>query len=368
MGSRAHLVQVPGANLDAHGLRALECMKVSTMRTAELDYFLPPELIAQTPLPRGESRLLVLHRRNGTVEHRRFKDLPTYLAPGDTLVLNDTRVTARRIHAHTPLGADVELLLLRPIGMTDWEALVRPGRKCRVGARLEAANGVGKPVTLEVVGITETGGRILRASDASSRDALAHAGTIPTPPYIHTRLEDEERYQTVYAREGGSAAAPTAGLHFTAAMLQELSQRGIRIVPITLHVGVDTFRPVKTPTLEAHAMHGEWYHISNEAADAINGSHGRIVAAGTTVVRALESAATGTRCVRSGCAETRLFIMPGYQFRVVDAMLTNFHLPRSTLLALVAAFAGREAVLAAYAEAVKARYRFYSFGDAMFIV
>lgn len=338
------------------------------MRTADLDYTLPPELIAQSPLPRGEARILVLHREDGAVEHRQFQDLPAYLHPGDVLVLNDTRVTARRLHAFTPSGASVELLLLRPLGCAEWEALVRPGRKCRPGAVLHVQDPAGSVVALEVAGIVDGGARILRAPDARTRDELAFCGTVPTPPYIHVPLQDEERYQTVYAREGGSAAAPTAGLHFTRQMLECLAAQGIKIASVTLHVGVDTFRPVKTPKLEEHAMHGEWYHISSEAAEAIGSAAGRIVAVGTTVVRTLETAASGRRHVRSGCGETKLFITPGFRFQVVDALITNFHLPRSTLLALVSAFAGHDRVMAAYAEAVRARYRFYSFGDAMLIL
>ncbi|MGC8668751.1 MAG: tRNA preQ1(34) S-adenosylmethionine ribosyltransferase-isomerase QueA [Chthonomonadales bacterium] len=338
------------------------------MRTADLDYSLPPELIAQTPLPRGEARLLVLHRRDGSIEHRTFRDLKGYLRPGDTLVLNDTRVTARRLYARTLSNARVELLLIRPIGDTDWEALVRPGRKCRVGSVLQVEDPNGNTACLTVAEVTQLGGRILRAEDEVTRDALGRSGSIPTPPYIHVPLEDEERYQTVYARNDGSAAAPTAGLHFTRQMLDDLARSGVKIVHVTLHVGTDTFRPVKTATLEEHPMHGEWYHISNEAAHAVNNTPGRIVAAGTTVVRTLESAAGGKRCVRSGSGETTLFITPGFEFQVVDALITNFHLPRSTLIALVAAFAGRDKVMAAYAEAVDARYRFYSFGDAMLIV
>jgi len=337
------------------------------MRTSDFDYELPPELIAQEPLPRGESRLLVLDRSSGEAVHRRFRDLPEHLAPGDTLVLNDTRVAARRHHAARDSGATAEVLLLRPAGDLAWDALVRPGRAVQPGSRLRLQVD-GEVLVATVESRTPEGGRRLVFRTTRERDLAGRGGVAPLPPYIRRQLDDEERYQTVFAREAGSAAAPTAGLHFTKEMLERLSASGVGLVWLTLHVGVDTFRPVKSEDVEAHRMHGEWYSISPEAADAIGRTRGRIVAAGTTVVRALETAAREDRSVRPGCGETRLFITPGYRFRIVEGILTNFHLPRSTLIMLVSAFAGREAVLKAYREAVAQRYRFYSFGDAMLIL
>jgi len=338
------------------------------MRTDEFDYVLPEELIAQTPLPRGKSRLLVLRRADGRPEHRRFADLLEYLLPGDTLVLNDSRVTARRLIARRESGQPAEALLLRPRGETEWEALIRPGKRLRTGACLRFALSGGAEVDAAIRETTAEGGRILRFADRQTRDRLATEGVAPLPPYIHTRLEDEERYQTVYAGPGGSAAAPTAGLHFTPEMLAQVESAGVQIARVTLHVGVDTFRPVRTEEVEAHVMHGEWFTISPQDAARINATPGRVVAVGTTVVRSLESAAVGPGCIAPTTAETRLFITPGFRFQIVQALLTNFHLPKSTLLMLVSAFAGREKVLAAYQAAIEERYRFYSFGDAMLIV
>jgi S-adenosylmethionine:tRNA ribosyltransferase-isomerase len=338
------------------------------MRTDEFDYTLPEELIAQTPLPRGESRLLVLHRADGRIEHRAFGDLLAYLRPGDTLVVNDTRVTARRVMALRPSGQPAELLLVRPCGVLEWEALVRPGRRLRPGSRLSVPVGDGEAVEVIVVETTPEGGRILRFSNSFDAERVLHQGSTPLPPYIHAALPDEERYQTVYAGPGGSAAAPTAGLHFTQEMLDAIAQAGVEIARITLHIGVDTFRPVRSGTIEEHKMHGEWFSISPESAVQINATAGRVVAVGTTVVRALETAANDKGYVQAMHSETRLFITPGFHFRIVQALLTNFHLPRSTLLMLVSAFAGREKVLAAYRAAIAERYRFYSFGDAMLII
>ena len=355
------------------------------MRTDLFDYFLPPELIAQTPLPRGESRLLVLHRANGQIEHRRFSDLLAYLNTGDTLVVNDTRVIARRLRGLRPSGHEAEVLLLRPVGERQWAALVKPGRSLREGVNLtligpkldlSQSGSVQEDVqeTAQIVGETEEGGRLLEFADAAARDRVGLWGSSPLPPYIHMPLPTaaEERYQTVYARHNGSAAAPTAGLHFTDAMLDQAQAQGISLARVTLHVGVDTFRPVKTEDTDTHQMHGEWVTVSEEAAQAINATQGRIIAVGTTSVRALESAAqnTGDNSARvaSYTGETRLFITPGYNFRAVDGLITNFHLPRSTLLMLISALAGRENIMAAYAEAVREQYRFYSFGDAMLII
>ncbi|HZO86935.1 MAG TPA: tRNA preQ1(34) S-adenosylmethionine ribosyltransferase-isomerase QueA [Chthonomonadaceae bacterium] len=346
------------------------------MRTDLFDYTLPPERIAQTPGPRGESRLLVLHRQDGRIEHRRFADVLAYLRPGDTLVLNDTRVTARRLEARREGGQPAEVLLLHPVGETCWEALVKPGRSLRPGRSVEILGT--PPVTARIAATTPEGGRILEFADRRTRDQLAHQGTTPLPPYIHTPLpaDQEERYQTVYAAEDGSAAAPTAGLHFTPELLARAEAMGVRLARLTLHVGVGTFRPVRTEEVEAHEMHAETVALSEETAQIINTTPGRIFAVGTTSVRSLESAADPEETVTAGgrarvrpfVGETRLFITPGYRFRVVEALITNFHLPRSTLLMLVAAFAGRENVLRAYEEAIREEYRFFSFGDAMLIV
>ncbi|HLJ55622.1 MAG TPA: tRNA preQ1(34) S-adenosylmethionine ribosyltransferase-isomerase QueA [Chthonomonadaceae bacterium] len=347
------------------------------MRTDEFDYDLPPELIAQTPLPRGESRLLVLHRFTGEIEHRLFGDLPDYLAPRDVLVLNDTRVSARRLRAIRGNGAEAEVLLVRPFGERAWQAIVRPGRAFRPGAAVTLAGPEGGPVRADVTAVTEDGGRILEFPTAELRDRAATWGQAPLPPYIHVPLppEQEERYQTVYARQAGSAAAPTAGLHFTPELLEKLEAAGTIIARVTLHVAVATFRPVRAETVEAHEMHAETIEVPQEAADVVNGCRGRIVAVGTTSVRTLETAAAAAASsgptagrVAPTTGETRLFIVPGYKFRAVDAIITNFHLPRSSLLMLVSAFAGVESTRTAYRSAIENRYRFFSFGDAMLIV
>lgn len=350
------------------------------MRTDQFNYELPPELIAQTPAPRGKSRLLVVHRSDGRLEHRRFEDLPDYLSSGDTLVLNDTRVTARRLLGIREGGQTAEVLLLRPHGETGWETLVRPGKSLRPGKRvtLHLAGPESPSVTALVTGTTADGGRILELSSASERDRLAEWGAAPLPPYIHTPLgrAEEERYQTVYARSGGSAAAPTAGLHFTPELLAQAEQMGVQRTAVTLHVGVGTFRPVRAENIEEHEMHAEWVQLGAEAADRVNRTQGRVIAVGTTSTRTLESAADcrtetqrreGLRVVPFE-GETRLFITPGYEFQAVDMLITNFHLPCSTLLMLVCAFAGYETALHAYRESVRREYRFFSFGDAMLIV
>jgi len=338
------------------------------MLTDEFDYDLPAELIAQTPVPRGESRLLVLHRGSGEIEIRLFPDLLDYLQAGDTLVLNDSRVTARRLMGRRESGAECEALLLRPRGEREWEALVRPGKRLRSGATIEFARRDGRTIQACVRESTPDGGRILELASMEERDALLHEGVTPLPPYIHASLEDEERYQTVYAREGGSAAAPTAGLHFTPELLARAEATGVSIAKVTLHVGVDTFRPVRVENIEDHEMHGEWFTLSPEAARTINETTGRIIAVGTTSVRVLESAAAEWRQVRPTTGETRLFITPGREFNVVDGLLTNFHLPKSTLLMLVSALAGCENIRSAYRRAIEERMRFFSFGDAMLII
>jgi S-adenosylmethionine:tRNA ribosyltransferase-isomerase len=343
------------------------------MRTDLFDYDLPPELIAQTPHPRGESRLLVLHKDDGRIEHRMFCDLPEYLLSGDTLVLNDTRVTARRLTAIRESGLPAELLLMHPIGETGWHALVRPGRGTKPGRKLTVALGDGV-VCGTVASVTEDGGRIVQFEDRETRDRLASTGEIPLPPYIRLPLPaaQEERYQTVYAESPGSAAAPTAGLHFTQELIARIEALGASFAKLTLDVGVGTFRPVRSDEIEAHVMHAERFRISRHTAQAINGTSGRVISVGTTSVRALETAALGAsgseRIAEVAGGESRLFITPGYRFRAVDALITNFHLPRSTLLMLVSAFAGIDSVRRAYAEAVERRYRFFSFGDAMLIL
>lgn len=337
------------------------------MRTDDFDYDLPPDLIAQHPVPRGSARLMVLDRSAAEPSATTFDCLPLYLRPGDTVVLNDTRVTARRVEA-LGLARGGEALLIRPVGDDAWAALVRPGRAFRVGATVTLAGPDGEPVVARVERVEPDGSRILCFPGRRERDLMCRAGVVPVPPYIHERLKDEDDYQTVYAREGGSAAAPTAGLHFTEEMLDRVVAAGAGLVRLTLHVGVDTFRPVKSEHAEHHTMHGEWYELGEEAADAVNATTGRVVAIGTTTVRALESAAIGDGRVRAGAEETRLYITPGYRYRVVTAMFTNFHLPRSTLLMMVSAFAGYERTMAAYRMAVRERFRFYSFGDAMLIL
>ncbi|MFN3689428.1 MAG: tRNA preQ1(34) S-adenosylmethionine ribosyltransferase-isomerase QueA [Fimbriimonadales bacterium] len=330
------------------------------------DYTLPEELIAQEPMePRDHARLMVLHRAAHIIEHRRFYNLPEYLQAGDVLVLNDTRVSAWRLLGRKPTGGQAEVLLLHPLADGRWHALVKPGRRLPEGSRVL----IGDALEVVVEGRREGGLRVVRlVSDEPPERILPQLGQIPLPPYIHKQLTDPERYQTVYARQPGSAAAPTAGLHFTPALLEQLKEQGVQVVYITLHVSLDTFRPLKTEQVEHHTMHGEWYTITPETAAVINAAPGRIVAVGTTSVRTLESAAVGKRRVQAGSAETHLYITPGYEFKVVDAMITNFHMPRTTMLVLVSAFAGHAFVMHAYQEAVRERYRFLSFGDAMLIL
>ncbi|MDW8052180.1 MAG: tRNA preQ1(34) S-adenosylmethionine ribosyltransferase-isomerase QueA [Armatimonadota bacterium] len=336
------------------------------MEASLFDYELPEELIAQEPIePRDHARLMVLHRATQTIEHRRFYELTDYLRAGDTLVLNDTRVSAWRLFGRKPTGGQAEVFLLHPLADGRWQALVRPGRRLPEGSRVL----VDEVLEVHIESRLPNGVRIVRlVSSEPVEQLLPRVGQVPLPPYIHKQLADPERYQTVYARQPGSAAAPTAGLHFTPQLLERLKEQGVQIVYITLHVSLDTFRPLQSEQVEQHKMHGEWYTISPEAAEAINATRGRIVAVGTTSVRTLESAAVGKRTVRAGSAETHLYITPGYEFKVVDAMITNFHMPRTTMLVLVSAFAGREFVLRAYHEAIRERYRFLSFGDAMLIL
>ena len=345
------------------------------MRADLFDYDLPPERIAQTPLPRGESRLMTLHRDSGQIAHRRFPDFLGCLRAGDTLVLNDTRVTARRLRAERDNGLPAEILLLRPVGAAQWETLVRPGKGLKPGRGLTLLGPEGQRVAATVLSATEAGGRIIELASAEARDALTFWGESPLPPYIHTPLPvaQEERYQTVYAAAGGSVAAPTAGLHFTSELLAAAQAKGAALTYLTLHVGIGTFRPVKVEDTNDHVMHAETVVLSEACAEIINATTGRVIAVGTTSVRSLESAAArvepgDSRRVAPFTGETDLFITPGYEFRAVDAMLTNFHLPQSTLLMLVAAFAGYESTINAYRVAVAENYRFFSFGDAMLII
>ncbi len=342
------------------------------MRTADFDYELPPELIAQTPAePRDHSRLLVYRRSDGSVEHRHFYDIVDYLRPGDALVVNDTRVIpARLLGVRESNGAPAEVLLLRRRSATDWEALVRPGRRMKPGSFCSFGDGLLRCEMLESV--PETGGRIVRFHyDGVFEEILDTLGEMPLPPYIHEKLQDRNRYQTVYAREEGSAAAPTAGLHFTPELLQKIRAAGVVIVPVLLHVGLGTFRPVKEEDPEKHVMHSEYCRVTEEAAETLNRIRregGRIVCVGTTSVRTLETMADADGVIRPGARDTDIFIRPGTPVRAVDALITNFHLPQSTLLMLVSALMGREEALRVYRIAVGERYRFFSFGDAMLIL
>lgn len=331
------------------------------MLTSDFDYHLPAERIAQEAAPRGESRLLVLDRE-GPGRHSRIRDLPSLLRPGDLLVLNDTRVIPARLYGQRPSGGRMEILLIERRGEREWDALVKPGRRAQPGTVIGFDGGL----SAEVIDKREDGRHLLRFSEPVEPH-LDRLGHIPLPPYIHRAdtPEDRERYQTVYARHPGSVAAPTAGLHFNEELLREIEAAGVEIARVTLHVGIGTFKPVSAERIEEHRMESERYEIGEETAAALRRAR-RVVAVGTTVVRTLESAARDGE-VQSGSGSTALFITPGYQFRVVDALLTNFHLPRSTLLMLVSAFAGRERVLAAYEEAIRESYRFYSYGDAMLV-
>lgn len=339
------------------------------MLLSEFDYNLPEELIAQTPVePRNASRLLVLDPQVQSLEHRHFFELGQYLTPGDTLIFNDTRVIPARLTGHRePTGGRVEVFLLRRINANQWETLVKPGRKALPGFRIS----FGDELSCRVIGNTDFGGRIVEFEyEGVFEEILDRLGETPLPPYIHEKLADSERYQTVYNRESGSAAAPTAGLHFTREQLADLEKAGINLGFLTLHVGLGTFRPVKEEKIEDHLMHTEYFNISEDTARLIRDtkkSGHRVIAVGTTSIRTLEAAAAGKNEIYGKSGFTDIFIYPGYEFKIVDAVITNFHLPKSTLIMLISAFAGREFVLKAYQEAVNARYRFFSFGDAMFI-
>mgnify|MGYP000939469681 FL=1 len=341
------------------------------MRLEDFDYDLPKELIAQTPVePRDASRLMVVERKSGAIQHRYFRDLPEFLRPGDALVVNDTRVMPARLLGHREkTGGAMEVLLLKRLSRDRWETLVKPGKKARPGERIIFGDGL---LVGTVVEPTDFGGRVIDFTyEGVFENLLDRLGQMPLPPYIHAQLSDPERYQTVYAREWGSAAAPTAGLHFTPELLERLKAQGVEIHKITLHVGLGTFRPVEVEDPTQHKMHSEFYSVSPEAAEGINAVRrrgGRLVTVGTTSVRTLETASQPDGTVVPGSGWTDIFIYPGYRFKVVDSLITNFHLPKSTLLMLVSALAGRELIMKAYREAVEMRYRFFSFGDAMLIL
>lgn len=340
------------------------------MKTSDFYYDLPPELIAQTPLDRRDgSRLLTLNKETGETAHMHFFDLPKLLRPGDCLVLNDSRVLpARLLGRREPGGGAAEVLLLIDRGDKVWECLVRPGRKMKPGARLSFGGGL---LTAEVLEEVEGGNRLIRFDyEGIFLEILDQLGKMPLPPYIKEELNDPERYQTVYSREVGSAAAPTAGLHFTRELLDQVEAMGVRLAYVTLHVGLGTFRPVKEEEITDHEMHAEYCMISQETADIINQtkrSGGRVICVGTTSCRTVESWAAEDGTMKESAGWTSIYIYPGYRFKVLDCLITNFHLPESTLVMLVSALAGREHILAAYREAVEERYRFFSFGDAMFI-
>lgn len=340
------------------------------MKTSDFMYDLPEELIAQTPIePRDHSRLLVYNRATREIEHKHFYDVIDYLNPGDALVINETRVIPARLYGVRAGGGACELLLLKQLGPKRWESLVRPGAKLKVGKTVSIGEG---RMTATIVGESEGGSRIVDFEcEGTFEAALDELGEMPLPPYIHEKLADRSRYQTVYAKEDGSAAAPTAGLHFTPELLDRIRAKGIDVIPILLHVGLGTFRPVKAENVEDHEMHSEYYEVSEDAARRIHeakASGHRVVAVGTTSVRTLESSAQETGEVTCKKAWTQIFITPGFHFHAVDALITNFHLPGSTLIMLISALMGREEALRVYETAVQQRYRFFSFGDAMLIL
>ena len=341
------------------------------MKTSDFYYELPKELIAQDPLEdRSSSRLMHLDRNTGAVEHRHFRDIREYLKPGDCLVINDTKVIPARLYGRKE-GTDalIEILLLKRKENDVWETLVKPGKKCRPGVEISFGEGILKGKIIEVV---EEGNRLIQFEyEGIFEEILDRLGEMPLPPYITHKLKDKNRYQTVYAKHEGSAAAPTAGLHFTEELLEEIQSMGVRIAHVTLHVGLGTFRPVKVEEVTEHHMHSEFYVVEEEQAALINQTRkqgGRVIAVGTTSCRTLESAASEDGTLKAGSGWTDIFIYPGYRFKILDGLITNFHLPESTLIMLVSAFAGKEHVLAAYEEAVREKYRFFSFGDAMIIL
>ncbi len=339
------------------------------MKTSDFMYDLPEELIAQTPVePRDHSRMMVIPMGGEEIQHRHFYDLPDYLRPGDALVINETRVIPARLLGERDNGGPAEILLLKQVGPKTWETLVKPGRRLKPGAKVHFGGGRLEAV---IVGDTDAGGRVVEfICEGTLEAALDELGEMPLPPYIHEKLEDRERYQTVYAKSEGSAAAPTAGLHFTPELMEKIKGMGIEIIPVLLHVGLGTFRPVKAEDVEDHVMHSEYYEVTEESAArirAVRERGGRIIAVGTTSVRTLESAAETKGVLNAKSGWTNIFIKPGYEFKMVDCLITNFHLPGSTLVMLVSALLGRERTLAAYEEAVRERYRFFSFGDATLI-
>ena len=340
------------------------------MRLSDFDYHLPEELIAQEPADkRDHSRLMVLDKEGGNIEHKDFKDLPGFLQSGDILVINDTKVIPARLYGkRVKTGAEIEIVLLHERENNVWEALARPGKKVRSGEKID----FGKNFEATVLGNTQYGGRVLEFGHEGEFDELLHKhGEMPLPPYITKKLEDPDRYQTIYAEKAGSAAAPTAGLHFTDEIFESIRAKGVKIARITLHVGLGTFRPVKTESIEEHKMHEEYYVVDQVAAQMINtakNSGGRIIAVGTTSVRTLETVADENGLIKPQSGWTEIFIYPGFEFKAIDAMITNFHLPKSTLIMMVSAFAGRENILKAYEEAIEKKYRFFSFGDAILIM
>ncbi|WP_459481801.1 tRNA preQ1(34) S-adenosylmethionine ribosyltransferase-isomerase QueA [Clostridium saccharoperbutylacetonicum] len=340
------------------------------MNVKDFDFYLPEELIAQHPLEeRDSSRLMVLNKKTGEINHKKFRDIIGYLNEGDTLVLNNTRVMpARLIGEKEETGGKIEFLLLKRVEKDQWECLAKPGKSARVGRRFTFGEG---KLKAEVIEVKDNGNRIVEFYyDGIFEEVLESLGEMPLPPYIHERLDDRERYQTVYSKENGSAAAPTAGLHFTKELLEEIKAKGVNVVYLTLHVGLGTFRPVKVDTIEDHEMHSEFYMLSKETADIINETKKRgnsVISVGTTSTRTLETIGDENGFVKEQSGWTNIFIYPGYKFKVVDKLITNFHLPESTLIMLVSTLAGKDNVMNAYKEAVNERYRFFSFGDAMFI-
>ena len=341
------------------------------MKTSDFYYDLPKELIAQDPLEdRSSSRLLVLHRKSGRVEHRVFTDIVEYLKPGDCLGRNNTKVIPARLYGtRVDTGATIELLLLKRMENDVWETLVKPGKKARQGVVISFGDGI---LTGEIIDVKEDGNRLIQFRyEGIFEEILDQLGQMPLPPYITHTLKDKNRYQTVYAKYEGSAAAPTAGLHFTEELFQKLEEKGVLVANVTLHVGLGTFRPVKVDDVSKHHMHTEFYQVTKEEADRINKAKqagGRIVCVGTTSCRTIESAADENGVLKPGQGDTDIFIYPGYSFKMMDVLITNFHLPESTLLMLVSALAGKEQVMRVYEEAVRERYRFFSFGDAMIIL
>ena len=340
------------------------------MKVSEFNYYLPEELIAQTPIEkRDESRLMVLNRENQSIEHKHFKDIINYLKPGDVLVRNNTKVIPARLYGKKETGANVEFLLLNNIEGDIWESIVRPGNKLHIGTKVIFGDGL---LEAEILDIMPGGTRKVKFNyKGIFNEILDKIGLMPLPPYIHEELKESKRYQTVYAKYDGSAAAPTAGLHFTEELFKKLEENGIIIANVTLHVGIGTFRPVKEETVENHEMHSEHFYIKQEDADKINTAKkngNRVIAVGTTSCRVLETIADDNGMVNETEGDTKIFIYPGYKFKCLDGLITNFHLPQSTLLMLVSALAGQDYIMGAYEEAVKEKYRFFSFGDAMLII